>query len=293
MERFGRAVRPIGEEDYVLFGSPMVRRLQHVAVAAGLVAGLAACSSNDNNQYVQGSIPFLYNTGYEFLEDERYDTATAFFDEVERQYPYSTWARRAQLMSAYAHYLANNYEEAILGAQRFLGLHPGNDMAPYAYYLIAICHYEQIIDIGRDQQKTEEALDALREVIRRFPGTDYAKDAKLKIDLARDHLAGKEMEVGRFYQTRGQYVAALGRFQNVVEEYETTSHVPEALHRMTEVYLSLGIVPEAIKTAAVLGHNYPGSRWYRDSYRLLRSKNLLPEPVSAQEGTAGGDETSS
>lgn len=248
-----------------------------LAVLAGL---LTACASNDRNQYVQGSIGYLYNLGYDYLQKERYSEASMLFDEVERQYPYSVWARRAQLMSAYAQYLANDYEEAILSAQRFLGLHPGNRSAPYAYYLIALCHYEQISDIGRDQQSTEEALTALFNVVRRFPGSRYAKDAWLKIGLTRDHLAGKEMEVGRFYQEHGEYVAALGRFRSVVNDYDTTTHVPEALHRLTEVYLALGVIPEAIKSAAVLGHNFPASRWYRDSYNLLRSKGLVERPSS-------------
>jgi len=247
-----------------------------------LAGGLSGCSSNKKNQYVQGSIEYLYNLGYDLMEHKRYKDAVSIFDEVERQYPYSVWARRAQLMSAYASYLSNDYAESILAAQRFINLHPGNSSAAYAYYLVAICHYEQITDVGRDQQSTRDALDALNDVVRRFPNTPYAKDARMKIDLTRDHLAGKEMEVGRFYQTQRNYVAAQMRFNNVLHDYGTTSHVPEALHRLTEVYLSMGLVNEAVRSAATLGYNFPDSRWYRDSYNLLRSHKLLTPDNTAQ-----------
>jgi outer membrane protein assembly factor BamD len=211
------------------------------------------------------------------LAGEEWTGAAKAFDEVERQHPYSTWATKAQLMAAYALYQANKYDEAVLAAQRFTQLHPGNKDAPYAYYLIAICHYEQITDIGRDQRTTQKALDALEEVVRRFPTSEYARDARLKIDLTRDHLAGKEMDVGRFYLKRRQYVAAINRFRSVVEKYQTTSHVPEALHRLTEAYLMLGVTGEAQTAAAVLGHNFPGSDWYMDSYALLTGHDLRPE----------------
>lgn len=251
-------------------------------LALTAAGGLAGCSSSRENQYVQGSIDYLYNLGYDLMEHKRYDDAVKLFDEVERQYPYSVWARRAQLMSAYASYLSNDYAEAILAAQRFINLHPGNRDAAYAYYLVAICHYEQITDVGRDQQSTQDALDALTDVVRRFPGTAYAKDARMKIDLTRDHLAGKEMEVGRFYQTQRNYVAAQMRFNNVIHDYGTTSHVPEALHRLTEVYLAMGLAGEAVRSTATLGYNFPDSRWYRDSYNLLRSHDLLTPENTAQ-----------
>lgn len=234
---------------------------------------LSACSSDDRERkFVARDVGALYNIGKDFLEQGRYTDAAAFFDEVERQHPYSQWARRAQLLSAYAYYRANKYDDAVLSAERFLTLHPGNADTSYAYYLIAICHYERIIDIARDQKMTERALQALREVTRRFPETEYAEDSRLKIDMARDHLAGKEMEVGRFYQRRGQHLAAIGRFKNVVDNYDTTSHAPEALHRMTESFLALGIRAEARKSAAILGYNYPGSKWYRYAYDLLEKK---------------------
>jgi outer membrane protein assembly factor BamD len=191
---------------------------------------------------------------------------------VERQHPYSVWARRAQLMSAFSYYVAGEYGEAIGSAQRFLSLHPGSREAPYAYYMIAVSYYEQISGVQRDQRITQQALDALNELIRRYPNTDYAADARLKVDLARDHLAGKEMEIGRFYQQQGLYLAAIARFRTEVDRYDTTSHTPEALHRLVESYLALGLPEEATKAAAVLGKNYPESKWYERSYALIQKK---------------------
>ena len=176
-------------------------------------------------------------------------------------------------MAAYSRYQTNDSDEAICTAQRFLQLHPGNRDAPYAYYRIGISYYEQVADSGREQKITKLALDALAEVVDRYPNSEYARDARLKIDLARDHLAGKEMEIGRYYLDRGHHGAAINRFRHVVERYQTTSHVPEALHRLTEAYLSLGINDEAKNTAAILGHNYPGSEWYLDSYALLTGED--------------------
>ncbi|MFM2045374.1 MAG: hypothetical protein RLY86_3950, partial [Pseudomonadota bacterium] len=190
-------------------------------------------------------------------------------EEVERQHPYSQWAVRAQLMTAYSMYQAQRYDDAITKLDGFISLHPGNRNVAYAFYLKALCYYEQISDVRRDQSMTTEARAGLEEVTRRFPASDYARDAKLKLDLVRDHLAGKDMEVGRQYQRVGLYPAALKRFRNVVDNYQDTSHVPEALHRMTETYMALGIVEEAQATAALLGHNYPGSVWYEDTYRLV------------------------
>ena len=198
-------------------------------------------------------------------------------DDVERQHPYSPWATRAQLMAAFAYYQDNEYDQAVIAAERFVQLHPGHKDTPYAFYLAAISYYEQIIDVGRDQKITELALRALNEVIRRYPKSEYSRDARLKVDLAHNHLAGREMEVGRFYQTRKQYSGAINRFRVVIEKYQTTSHVPEALHRLVETYLALGVIPEAQATAAVLGHNFPGSEWYQFSWSLLKGRNLEPE----------------
>ncbi|NVJ98588.1 MAG: outer membrane protein assembly factor BamD [Alphaproteobacteria bacterium] len=243
--------------------------------------GVVACSSKDSeDRYVARDVEVLYNLGQDNLEKENFLMAALAFDEVERQHPYSVWARRAQLMAAYSHYMTNNYDDAVLAAERFLQLHPGNRSAPYAYYLIAISHYEQISDIGRDQSQTLRAQNSLTEVIRRYPDSEYARDAKLKLDLTLDHLAGKDMEVGRFYMKRQEYLAATLRFRNVIENYQTTSHTPEALHRLAESYMALGIYDEAKMAAAVLGHNYPGSKWYRYSFALLNGQNMRPEGKS-------------
>ncbi|MBP0445571.1 outer membrane protein assembly factor BamD [Roseomonas sp. SSH11] len=211
----------------------------------------------------------VYAAGLEALRAERYAQAIEMFDAVERDHPYSTWATNARLMSGYAEYSRNRYTEALGQLERFIQLHPAHRDIAYAYYLRALCYYEQIADAERDQQGTETAMAALQEVVNRFPNSSYARDARLKIDLARDHLAGKEMNIGRFYQNRKLYSAAIGRFRRVVESYQTTNHTPEALHRLTEIYLALGLTEEARKTASVLGHNYPGNPWYQDSYALL------------------------
>ncbi|WCL53590.1 outer membrane protein assembly factor BamD [Gimibacter soli] len=253
-----------------------MKRLK-LACLAGCLVALSACGGKDEDTYIARDVEVLYNLAQDRLDRKQYRQAAAIFDETERQHPYSVWARRAQLMAAYSAYMANKYDDAVLAAQRFLQLHPGNRGAPYAYYLIAVSYYEQISDVGRDQDQTQKALDALTEVVRRFPNTDYARDAKLKIDLTRDHLAGKDMEVGRFYMQRKEYLSAAIRFRNVIENFQTTSHTPEALHRLVECYLALGIYPEAQMAAAVLGHNFPGNKWYRYSYSLLNNQSLEPE----------------
>ena len=245
-----------------------------LALATGCAALLSACGGGGNRDlrdtaYVARDVDTLYMAAKERLDTGRTLQAAALFDEVERQHPYSPWARRAQLMSAFSYYVARDYTKAIQSSQRFLSIHPGNKDAPYAYYLIALSYYEQISDVSRDQKITEQARTALTEVARRYPGTDYAKDAQLKVDLVNDHLAGKEMTIGRFYQRSGKWLAATMRFRNVVEGYQTTSHAPEALYRLVESYLSLGIPEEAQKSAAVLGANYPASVWYKRAYELM------------------------
>ena len=254
-----------------LNGAKMMKSLVFSVVAAGLLAG---CSSTERLKYEDRDITDVYNIASKYMDRGQYKFAAVAFDEVERQHPYSSWARRSQLMSAYAYYKANKLEEAVLSAERFVSLHPGNKDAAYAYYLIGICHYLQITDVRRDQKATELAMASLSEVVRRYPFSKYATDAKLKIDLTRDHLAGKEMQIGRYYQKSDDYFAAIGRFSNVITKYQTTSHVPEALHRLTEVYLAACILPEAYKTAAVLGANYPDSEWYRNSYALMQEYNV-------------------
>ena len=218
----------------------------------------------------------LYNKGLEQMQSGEYRTAAKTFGEVERQHPYSAWATKAQLMQAYAQYQRNAYDEAINAAQRFITLHPGHKDASYAYYLIALCNYEQIMDVRRDQTKTQKALASLEEVSRRYPGTAYAQDAQAKATLARDHLAGKEMEIGRYYLKKGSYLAGINRFKRVITEYQNTSHTPEALYRLTEAYLALGVRSEAQTAAAVLGYNYPNSQWYKDAYALLQNDGILP-----------------
>ena len=215
------------------------------------------------------------------MEEGDFAAAAKAFEEVERQHPYSQWATRGQMMAAYAYYEASQYDEAVAAADRYIELHPGNEDVPYAYYLKGMCYYEQISDVGRDQEMTRRSLESFDELIRRFPESDYARDARLKVDLADDHLAGKDMEIGRYYQDRQQYVAAINRFRTVVEDYQTTTHVPEALMRITECYLALGVREEAQAAAAVLGYNYPSSPWYERAYALLEGQNLQPATASS------------
>jgi outer membrane protein assembly factor BamD len=223
-----------------------------------------------DTRYVARDVNTLYSAAKDKLDAGNYQVAAALFDEVERQHPYSPWARRAQLMSAFSYYMAQKYNESISSSKRFLSIHPGNKDAPYAYYLVALCYYEQMSDVTRDQKVTQQALSALGEVQRRYPNSRYAADAGLKIDLVNDHLAGKEMEIGRFYQRRSLWLAASVRFREVVDKYETTTHAPEALFRLTESYLAMGVPDEAKKAAAVLGSNHPGSEWYERAYELMQ-----------------------
>ncbi len=255
------------------------RRAGRALAVAGLCLTLWSCGLFDEEQpeYVELPVETLYNNAMNAMQAGEMDEAARLFDEVERQHPYSTWAAKAQLMAAYASYQNNRYDETINALDRFIQLHPGNKDIAYAHYLRAISYYEQISDVGRDQAPTQQALAALEEVVRRFPESRYSRDAALKIDLARDHLAGKHMEIGRYYLKQGEYLAAINRFQLVIRDYQTTTHVPEALHRLVESYLALGVTDEAQSTAAVLGHNYPGSIWYADSYVLLTGIDLRPE----------------
>lgn len=247
------------------------------ALLAGSLATLLAACSSSEPAYVERPVEDLYNDAMDRLLETEYQESARLFDEVERQHPYSVWASKAQLMAAYAFYQDNKYDDAVNALDRFIQLHPGNRDIAYAYYLRSVSYYEQISDVGRDQRMTRMALDSLEEVVRRFPESRYARDATLKIDLARDHLAGKHMEIGRFYQNQGEYLAAINRFRAVIEDYQTTTHTPEALHRLVECYLALGVTNEAQATAAVLGYNFPGSAWYIDSYALLTGVDLRPE----------------
>lgn len=251
-------------------------------VAVALVATLPACSSFNffgSKEDVAPDEPAdkLYNEGL-FLLNNRRDAkgAAKKFEEVDRQHPYSEWARKSLIMSAYAYYESREYEECISAAKRYITLHPGSPDAAYAQYLIASAYYDEIPDITRDQGRTEKALAAFDEVVRKYPTTEYANSAKNKAQVARDQLAAKEMQIGRYYLQRKDFTGAINRFKVVVTQYQTTRHVEEALMRLTEAYMALGIVPEAQTAAAVLGHNFPDSRWYQDAYTLVKSGGAEP-----------------
>lgn len=258
------------------------RRVLHVAAAALLAISLGACTSFDFFSKKDDLPPDepadkLYNEGLYYLNARTNPKeAVKKFEEVDRQHPYSEWARKALIMSAFSHYQAGNYEECISAAKRYITLHPGSPDAAYAQYLIGASYYDQIPDITRDQDRTVKAMDTLEEVIRKYPTSEYATSAKEKLEVARDQLAGKEMETGRYYLERKDYTGAINRFKVVVTRYQTTRHVEEALMRLTEAYMALGIVPEAQTAAAVLGHNFPDSDWYKRAYTLVKSGGAEP-----------------
>jgi len=267
-----------------VFARPTVR----AALVAAALAALAGCSlfdkddaSNNANKdaanYKERTVEQIYADGWRAINAGNWELCSAQFNEVDRQHPYSVWARRAMLISAFCSYQNNDYTQAIATADQYISLHPGSREVAYAFYLKAISLYEQIVDVGRDQSNTEGALVALQDVVQRFPDTEYARDATLKIDLTNDHLAGKEMAVGRYYLSRGDYIGAINRFRTVVEQYQTTPQIAEALERLTEAYYSLGLDREAQAAAAVLGANYPGSGWYKDAYNVLQGRALKPE----------------
>ena len=261
--------------------SPVFRANALILSLAASLLFLAGCSGDkaDKDVYIERPVDVLYNEAMDQMNDGELDKAAKSFDEVDRQHPYSIWATKAQLMTAYVKYQRNKMDEAIASLDRFIQLHPGHRDVAYAYYLKALCYYEQIADVARDQKMTDRALKSLQELIDRFPNSRYARDAKLKLDLARDHLAGKEMSVGRYYEKQSQYLAAINRFRTVINDFQTTTHVPEALHRLVECYVALGLTEEAKKTAAILGFNYPGSSWYADTYKLVRvTDSTLPQP---------------
>lgn len=244
-----------------------------IALFGATLVAVSACSSNKKEKlaYVERPAELIYNQALSEMDKNDWADAKLLFQEVERQHPFSRWARRSMLMSAYASYRSADHDESVAMAQRFIGLHPGSDSAPYAYYLIAMNYYDQIYDVGRDQATTVSAEASLQQVVRRYPESDYARDARLKLELTHDHLAGKEMSVGRYYLKQNQHLAAIGRFKVVVSEYETTSQTEEALHRLVESYVSIGVIQEAKLVGSVLGYNYPNSEWYADSYELLEN----------------------
>ncbi len=237
----------------------------------------ASCARERKEEIESRSAQQIYLDAEALLAEGQARDAGEMFSEVERLYPYSEWAKRSMLMSAFAYHEGALYAESRGAAERYLEFFPADVDAPYAQFLIALSYYDQIVDIGRDQANTFEALQEMRDIIERYPDSEYAKSAQLKFELALDHLAGKEMEVGRYYLSRGHYTAAINRFRVVVEDYQTTTHTPEALHRLVEAYLSLGLTREAQTAGAILGHNFQGSPWYADSYVLLTGRGLRPE----------------
>jgi outer membrane protein assembly factor BamD len=261
--------------------------LATVAASALTVSACGTRTERPRLAYEERPVEALYNTGYQRMQRNRWADAIDYFQEVERQHPYSEWSRRAILMQIYAYYQNNNYAEAIAASDRFIQLFPGNPSAPYAFYMKALCNFEQITDVGRDQGYAQAALDGLKDVQRRYPGTSYASDAGVKIDMVNDQLAGKEMAIGRYYQRAGQPLAAINRYKAVIDNqaYQRTSHTPEALFRLVEVNLELGLKDEATRNGAVLGFNYPGSAWYTEAYAMLSEEGRTPEvaPTAARE----------
>lgn len=243
---------------------------------------MSACQSKDKATDNAVAIPEktveqLYHKGMDLLQANKYESSVEIFEQIEREHPYSQWAVKAQEMAAFAYYNDEKYDDVVNVAERFIKLHPGHRDVAYMYYLRAMAFYDQIAGVEKDQGITEEALQALREIMVRFPESSYAKDAKIKIDLVRDHLAGKELEIGRFYLKKGRLAAAINRFKTVVNQFETTSHTPEALYRLTAAYYALGVKNEAQKYAAVLGKNYPSSKWYHYSYKLFKKDNAVKQ----------------
>ena len=262
-----------------------IRQLRLAGALILLAIPLSGCGTGalwdkfmaKDDTFVDEPADKLYNEGL-YLMNEKKDSKAASkkFEEVDREHPYSEWARKSLLMSAYAYYQAGDYDNCIGSATRYVTLHPGSQDAAYAQYLIAASHYDQIPDISRDQGRTEKAMAALQEVIRKYPNSEYSVSAKAKLQAARDQLAGKEMDIGRYYMTKRDYTAAINRFKSVVTQYQTTREVEEALFRLTEAYMASGIVGEAQTAAAVLGHNFPDSRWYQDAYNLVKSGGSEP-----------------
>ena len=267
------------------FAQPRSRRVVVSLFALVMLAGpLGACSTfgdwfgSKEETFADDPADKLYNEGLFMLNNRRdYKSAAKKFEEVDRQHPYSEWARKALVMSAFAYYENKEYDDAVTAARRYVSMHPGSADAAYAQYLIASSYFDQIPDITRDQARTEKAMQALEEVVRKYPGTEYAASAKKKLDVARDQIAGKEMLVGRYYLEKKDFTGAINRFKVVVTGFQTTRHVEEALMRLTEAYMALGIVNEAQTAAAVLGHNFPDSRWYQDAYRIVKSSGLEPQ----------------
>ena len=261
-----------------------------ILLASVSVAGLTACAGKGPKEhlvYEERPVELLYQTGMQKLDEKSWSDAVTYFEEVQRQHPYSEWSRRAIVMTIYANYQADKYAEATTAADQFIKLYPGSELTPYAYYMKAICAFEQIVDVGRDQGYTDSAKALLTDVVRRYPDSEYAKDARIKLDMVQDQLAGKEMDVGRWYLNDNQPLAAIGRFKTVASDYQTTSHTPEALYRLVEANEMMGLHDEATRDAAVLGYNYPGDRWYGAAYKLLTEKGAQPAIKPDPKGKKG------
>lgn len=263
--------------------------LAALAMAGGT---LSACQNKPQRQslvYEERPVEALYGAGMERLDQKAWADAVTYFEEVQRQHPYSEWSRRAIIMTIYANYMGDRYSQATAAADQFIHLYPGSELTPYAYYMKAICAFEQIVDVGRDQGFAVLAQSLLLDVIRRYPDTEYASDARVKLDMVYDQLAGKEMEIGRYYLNDNKPLAAVGRFRNVTRDFQTTSHTPEALYRLVEANLIMGLTEEAQRNAAVLGYNFPGDRWYAQAYKLMESKGQTPEVAPDPSGAKGRD----
>lgn len=241
------------------------------------LAFMVSCSSNKKKEisYEERNLKTIYISALNKLNDDEYEEAVAEFDEVERQHPYSLWARKSIVMSSYASYKDRDFIKAEINLKRYISLYPASDLVPYAQYLLGMCYFDQIIDEKRDQTSVNRAYQTFKIIIDRYPSTKYAKDAYFKIIFLEDVLAAKEINVGKTYLSLKKYISAVKRFKNVVNNYQTTSYVPEALHRLVEIYLILGVNNEALINARVLGHNFPDSKWYKYSYKLLRDKKLI------------------
>ena len=246
--------------------------LRSLAAIAVIVSLLSACSGKEEQAYVEEPVEKLYNSALNKLESGNFEAAAEAFDEVDRQHPYSVWATKSQLMSAYAYYQANSYADALITLDRFIQLHPSNRDAPYAYYLKALSYYEQISHEGLDGKYNTLALKNLQQVINRFPNSKYAKDSSQKIILVKSNIAAKHMTIARFYHKKKKYTAALNRYKIVVDDFSETKFTPEALYRISEIYFSIGMIDESSKTAAILAYNYPKSKWYEYSYNNLFKK---------------------
>lgn len=263
-----------------MFGNlhtPILKHTKNLLGVMFLCTALFGCAETEKDKYVERSVYDLYQEAYGLMESDPKKAAKTF-EEVERQHPYSVWAPKADILAAYSYYLAQKYDDATSLLETFLQVHPSHGEVPYVYYLLGLCYYEQISTVERDQEMTELALKTFNELLKRFPTSVYAKDALLKIDLASDHMAGREMSIGRFYLKNHQPTAAINRFNTVVEKYQTTTHAAEALYRLVECYKIVGLTHEAQRVAGVLGYNYPQSIWYHDAYRLLSNKAVLAKP---------------